>query len=80
MKITDDTTMEELAEAINTIEAERDNAQTEIESLKEELKALKAEHETTKAELHETKKINFTLARMKDTEKTPETILHDLFM
>lgn len=78
----DELTLEELKEivekqtqTINELTAERD-------SLREEANVSRETLETTKKELHDTKAMNYTLARQLDVgkeEESPENILYNLY-
>lgn len=78
----DDLTMEQLKEivekqtqTINELTAERDSLKQEADVSRETL-------ESTKKELHDTKAMNYTLARQLDVskkEESPENILYNLY-
>ena len=67
--------VEKQTQTINELTAERD-------SLKEEADLSRETLETTKRELHDTKAMNYTLARHLDVskkEESPENILYNLY-
>lgn len=67
--------VEKQTQTINELTAERD-------SLKEEANVSRETLETTKRELHDTKAMNYSLARQLDVskkEESPESILFNLY-
>lgn len=66
--------VEKQTQIINELTAERDSLKQEADVSRETL-------ETTKKELHDTKAMNYTLARQLDVgkEKSPENILYNLY-
>ena len=67
--------VEKQTQTINELTAERDSLKQEADVSRETL-------ETTKKELHDTKAMNYTLARQLDVgkeEESPENILYNLY-
>lgn len=67
--------VEKQTQTINELTAERDSLKQEADVSHETL-------ETTKKELHDTKAMNYTLARQLDVgkeEESPENILYNLY-
>lgn len=67
--------VEKQTQTINELTAERDSLRHEADDSRETLK-------TTKKELHDTKAMNYTLARQLDVskkEESPENILYNLY-